>query len=502
MSNSPSVQSKNSQGNLFLQNPVTQFVVNWFKPRSQDRDESFREGTIRITAAFVLVVTALGLVASRVFFGSYAWDLFSWSTLILLSFFIALGSAIAVSRGHIITAGWLMVVMFTFAAVSISMLDGYWATLVIPAFTIATVMTALVLPRSAILPTAAVSIVMFYLSTLTVTSNAHSPFKDTPATLFIVDMTFIIMIEAVLLRQLRGEFDQRLAAVNQSLHETEIARAEADQANSAKSQFLAKMSHELRTPLNAIIGYTEIMLGGMAGEVPANMKQLLDYIHTNGKRQLDLVNDILDLAKVESGKLVLQYAPANPQKMVGEVLESVRSLAIKKDIGLVLDVAEETPEVVMMDEKRVKQIVVNLLSNSLKFTKKGSVTLKLGPDTSTSWYMAVVDTGIGIPADALERIFNPFDQVDSTDTRTEKGTGLGLSMVKQFVEKMQGTITVTSELGKGSTFKVVLPRNAVTQAALTPEVATKPTPTPNSLQPGGPVIATPAAVPNPNLPRA
>ena len=229
-------------------------------------------------------------------------------------------------------------------------------------------------------------------------------------------------------------------------------------ANRAKSEFLANMSHELRTPLNAILGFTEIMLDELYGEVPANLREPLVDIQTNGRHLLRLINDVLDLSKIEAGRLELGVGEYSVQEIVDVVHASLRSLAIEKGLAFAVQVAPEIPTA-RGDGRRITQCLLNLAGNALKFTRQGRVDIdvRLADDWLT---YRVSDTGIGIPKDEVEHIFAEFRQVDTTITREYGGTGLGLSITKRLVEMHGGRIGVESELGKGSTFFFTVPLHA------------------------------------------
>jgi len=228
-----------------------------------------------------------------------------------------------------------------------------------------------------------------------------------------------------------------------------------EQASQAKSEFLANMSHELRTPLNAILGFTEMIQDELYGQVPAELKEPLTDIQTNGTHLLRLINDVLDLSKIEAGRMELSLGDYAVEDVVATVRASLRSIAEEKGLDLVTDVEPSLPDA-YGDAKRITQCLMNLVGNALKFTPHGRVTVGVELHGDRLKYR-VSDTGIGIPADKLDEVFAEFRQVDTTTTRDFGGTGLGLSITKKFVELHGGRIWAESELGKGSTFSFTIP---------------------------------------------
>jgi signal transduction histidine kinase len=226
-------------------------------------------------------------------------------------------------------------------------------------------------------------------------------------------------------------------------------------ASQHKSQFLANMSHELRTPLNAVLGYAELLADGIYGELGEKARGVLERIQSNGKHLLGLINDVLDLSKIEAGQLTLAIDDYAMAAVVHSVVSATESLAKAKGLSLVTSV----PRVLPMgrgDERRLTQVLLNLVGNAIKFTEKGSVgiAVKLA---NNRFELAVKDTGPGIAEADQARIFEEFQQVDSSSTRKKGGTGLGLAISKRIVEMHGGAITVESKPGKGSTFLVVVP---------------------------------------------
>ncbi len=248
----------------------------------------------------------------------------------------------------------------------------------------------------------------------------------------------------------RLDGEQRAAAAALQAANERLAHA-----SRAKSEFLANMSHELRTPLNAILGFTEIALDGLYGDVPAPLREPLTDIQTNGVHLLRLINDVLDLSKIEAGRMELAAGEYSPQEILDTVRASLRSLAAEKGLAFTVRAGAELPPA-WGDGRRISQCLMNLAGNALKFTREGRVDVSVACEGDWLVYR-VTDTGIGIPAGELHAVFDEFRQVDATVTREFGGTGLGLSITKRLVELHGGRIWVESELGKGSTFFFTVP---------------------------------------------
>lgn len=255
-----------------------------------------------------------------------------------------------------------------------------------------------------------------------------------------------------LLDRLSGA-QEALTAKNSEL---KAAYHQAQEATRLKNEFLATMSHELRTPLNAIMGYAGIMVEGINGELDDNAMRMVNSIYRNSETLLNIINDILDLSKIEAGRLELINAAFDLPELVEALQKQMQVLADEKNLKFTVDMPENTPIMVYGDKGRVQQVLTNLLGNAFKFTSKGQVTLKIARQ-STMVEFRVEDTGIGIPEDALDYIFDEFRQVDSSPTRAFKGTGLGLAITRRLVELMGGKVGVTSTMNVGSVFTATLP---------------------------------------------
>ncbi|HOW57009.1 MAG TPA: ATP-binding protein, partial [Smithellaceae bacterium] len=234
------------------------------------------------------------------------------------------------------------------------------------------------------------------------------------------------------------------------------AMKKAREADRLKSAFLATMSHELRTPLNSIIGFTGILAQKLAGPLNDEQIKQLGMVSSSARHLLELINDVLDISKIEAGQATVIFEKFNLPASIEKIVKTVLPLAEKKNLKINVAI-NINPETIESDQRRVEQILLNLLNNAIKFTEKGSVSVKC-EEAGEKIIISVVDTGIGIKDEDMGKLFNAFQQIDSGITRRYEGTGLGLSICKKLGELLGGEITVTSTWGKGSTFSFVLPR--------------------------------------------
>ena len=248
-----------------------------------------------------------------------------------------------------------------------------------------------------------------------------------------------------------------LATQNELLRRQAI---ELEQASRLKSQFLANMSHEFRTPLNAILGYTHMLLQGVAGDLLPAVKRQLQRIDSNGRHLLTIINEILDITRIEAGKMPMQLSEFNLNELVPEVMAELDPVITRSKLSVIPKLSPEVP-LVFSDRQKVKQIVVNLLSNALKFTHEGRVEIGVGvePEHNTAT-ITVADSGIGIAPEHHERIFEDFRQVDDSPSRQYGGTGLGLAICRRLANALGGRITLHSRVGEGSTFTLTIPVQA------------------------------------------
>jgi signal transduction histidine kinase len=261
------------------------------------------------------------------------------------------------------------------------------------------------------------------------------------------------------IRELNTSLERRVAERTAELAE---ARDRAEAADHLKSAFLATMSHELRTPLNSIIGFTGIILQGLAGPLNAEQRKQLEMVRDSARHLLALINDVLDISKIEAGQLTVSSEAFDLSASISKAVGIVKPLAEKKGLALQAEIAPEIGALVS-DPRRVEQILLNILNNAIKFTDRGTVTLtaeiapSAPPATQPVVQISVADSGIGIKPEDLSKLFQPFRQIDTGLSRQHEGTGLGLAICRRLAELLGGEIRAESEWGKGSVFSLTLP---------------------------------------------
>jgi PAS domain S-box-containing protein len=263
------------------------------------------------------------------------------------------------------------------------------------------------------------------------------------------------------LKQASEQLEAKVRSATAELaHHNELLRRQAlalEQASTLKSQFLANMSHEFRTPLNAILGYTSMLLQGTYGDLSATQRRSLSRVDSNSRHLLALINDILDISRIEAGRMPLQVSRVSAAELIAEVVQELEPVIAQSEVALEVRNRGRIP-VIRSDRQKVKQILVNLLSNALKFTHEGRILVHSEYDSAArAVRMAVSDTGIGIDPAHHDKVFEDFRQVDSSPTRAYSGTGLGLSICRRLATMLGGRITLRSTVGRGSTFTLELP---------------------------------------------
>ncbi len=294
----------------------------------------------------------------------------------------------------------------------------------------------------------------------------------------IANQLAIAIQQAYLFEQLQQELKERKQAQQQLTERNQqlaISNEEIMRSARLKDEFLANMSHELRTPLNAILGMTEGLQEQVFGNINQRQLKALQTIDRSGSHLLELINDILDLSKIESGHIELEIAPASTPILCKASLAFIKQQALKKNIAIEMQLPSDLPDL-LVDERRIRQVLINLLNNAVKFTPEGGrITLEVSQLSETPQYLriAIIDTGIGISPENIGKLFKPFVQIDSALNRKYAGTGLGLALVKRIVELHGGEVSLTSEVGLGSCFAIDLP--CVTSTSSVDEPETLPT---------------------------
>lgn len=440
------------------------FIDNLLSMPSTDPDDARRRKLLNILLMGMAILALLTLLAALVAGVSSAKHLFFISPVML----VGIAAIFAINRyGAGSLASSLFVLVFTigiaFADEPRQVVNGRSLFL----FTIPILMASVILRPWASFVMAGVNSLVITFIELFVLNRV----PGVPSMLGFFAFAFISWLSARSLenalkdlRALNRELDQRVEDRTKALREANRQLAEANERlrelDRLKSRFVSMVSHELRTPLSAVQGFAEMLLAEIYGPLSERQTNALERITSNTKRLLHLINDLLDQARIEAGQIALQPHPFSPDDLVEEVQSTMGMLASSEGLELTTEVATDVPDTLHGDEKRLHQILVNLINNAIKFTDEGGVDVRIyRPDGQLRgyWGMEVSDTGPGISEEDQERIFDPFQRVDNSSTREHLGVGLGLSIVKELVDLMGGRLALESEIGEGSTFTILLP---------------------------------------------
>lgn len=349
------------------------------------------------------------------------------------------------------------------------LLGGPYAMFVLPLYLIGIFFVGVVSRPSDCLVLGSLVVVITFVSRIVEPSLYALPSPDDPGGLIVANVftgaasafTVAMTIMAYFLfravdrqRDLLAEQGQQLATINSELVQS---NRELEEANRYKSEFLSTISHELRTPLNSILGFSGMLLKGIEGPLNEGQEEDIQSINKSGKYLLSLVNDLLDLARIEAGELLLEKEEADLCALVIEAVELLKPDYSRKALAVSVDLPPEGEALIRVDRRRIEQVLINLLSNAVKFTEKGGVRVQVSL-ADNHVQVDVRDSGIGIPSEEREHIFNSFKQARRQGEARPKGAGLGLSIARQLVELHGGTIWIHSDVGQGSTFSFKLPR--------------------------------------------
>jgi len=264
-----------------------------------------------------------------------------------------------------------------------------------------------------------------------------------------------------ILKDFNQELEQQVKIktkeLNDLLEQQKLFQEYILKSSAFKSEFMASMSHELRTPLNSIIGFTDVILEGISGAINEKQEKYLNNVKTSAMHLLDLINDVLDIAKIESGKIDLNIKDVNLSEIISQIDTTLKPMYVKKNLKFEIQKFDKEM-VIRVDRLRFKEILFNLLNNAVKFTKEGFVKLEISND-GNYWKFDVIDSGIGIKEEDFALIFQDFKRIKSEDVALIEGTGLGLSLTKRLIEFHGGNISFSSQIGKGSTFTFTIPKN-------------------------------------------
>lgn len=388
----------------------------------------------------------------------------------VLSTLIGLQSRTMVKRDKLEGASYILIIsMLIMVAFTASVVTGV-TEVIAPGYAALVVVSGMILSSTGVYIITFVAFLMWLAQLILIEAGLFTP-QPLPGgvmTFILVAITALVFFFIAWTSQLATR-DLR-QALGDATYDLVQANRELDKASKLKSQFMARTSHELRTPLNSIIGFTDLALREIYGPLTSLQQDGFKRVLGNAKRLLALINDILDLSKIEAGELELYEDRFTVSNLVETVDAALGAAARKKKLDLSLSISNDMPAEIIGDESRLSQILVNLVDNAIKFTDEGEVKVSIERANTTQWRMKVQDSGRGIHEENFERIFEDFRQAEAeVETPNKHGTGLGLAIARHLAEMMEGKIYVKSRIGQGSTFEVVLPLKESKLASTSPE---------------------------------
>jgi signal transduction histidine kinase len=412
--------------------------------------DAVTKGSMYISIPLNIVVIAMLILA-------YSPQMVILTVLCVAIFPACLLARCLLKRGSIDLAAWFFILWFLLVLLLNTQLIEGLNPLLVPGFFLVIIAANLFLPFPHPYIVAALASGLYILEQLLRTKGFAAAEMD-PGTgqVFLSSITVLAFIFVAFLNQLiTGDLRR---ALDDATHDLQEANRKLAQASDMKSQFTARTSHELRTPLSSIIAFTDLALRDSYGPLPPKLRDALTYVFNSSRHLKDIINDLLDLSKIEAGQLQMVDEVVSIPKLVESVVGIAAPIAAEKGLKWSISVSPDMPHEFRGDSSRLEQIILNLTGNALKYTEKGSVSTSIDRLGSDRWRVEVRDTGPGIPEDQFESIFEAYRQLDgATSPSKVKGTGLGLAITRHLVRLMGGTMRLDSTLGKGSTFTVELP---------------------------------------------
>jgi len=410
-----------------------------------------------VTRAGMYISIPLDLVVISLLILAYSPQMVIVTVLCLAIFPACLLARHLLKRGYADAAAWYSIICgLIILFLNTQLIEGL-NPLLVPGFLLIIIAANLFLPSPYPYAVAAAASGLYLLEQL-VRTGSFGAAQVTPITgdVFLTTTTILAFIFVAFLNQLiTGDLRR---ALDDATHNLQEANRKLTQASDMKSQFTARTSHELRTPLSSIIAFTDLALRDSYGPLPTKLRDALTYVFNSSRHLKAVINDLLDLSKIEAGQLQMSDEVVALPKLVESVVGIAAPVSAEKGLRWSIAVSPEMPHEFRGDHSRLEQILLNLTGNALKYTEKGSVSVSIDRMAGDRWRVEVRDTGVGIPEDQFESIFEAYRQLNGTASPSKvKGTGLGLAITRHLVRLMGGTIRVESTLGKGSTFTVELP---------------------------------------------